>query len=724
MANGDYRGTAVFVWVLPFIAFLVAPLAFYFGNSTEYVATLGDSFLLLLAVTFVAVGLLYLLLLVIKSHDLIYRLVCGALVGLAVGAWVQSQLFSWDFGPLDGRGGDWSKWSTHADVELFVWSFIVLGAMFLSIRRIKALAVVAQGIILLGCLTLVSSWFSGGYQAKDLTNGEQSTAFTFHKTNNKIVIVLDTFQSDLFAEIAQRWPEEVKFLNGFTFYPNTVGGFPTTVASIPLIVTGQQYQNNQPIKEWTTARNLEGNIADYQGKQGYGVSLVTILPSSLDGIANPIFPVSVAGQDGIKASAGQSLLVLDGGLFRVLPTKWKPEFYSDGNWFLSGLNYGPKMPPGIHGQDLRFLETFEKRAVVDSTNSGEFKFYHYAGAHWPLQIDENFDYKKGMPENRESYVLQSRGALALLRRKLEKLKSLGVYDSAEILVVGDHGSHYVTPADMHGEENLSGDEIPDNVLASSRPLFLYKKANAVAALDTSNEPMRLADSVCVLSGNAAEFACDKNAKGLGGRSEATRTFYYYHWSKEYFDGSKDYMPPMYKYTVQGDVRDIGSWTDNHIEYSESGVRDVPMAKKYNLGDVLTFVEHGTASGYLKQGWSYQEPDHRWSDSTRARALFGVDANGAKPLTLKLYANAFPASGTSSQQVEVTVNGVKVAEWQVLDLSWFEATIPAELAAKGSLDVIFHIKDAVAPCELGASQDCRKLGISAQQMVISQQGAAQ
>ncbi|UXZ21265.1 hypothetical protein KZH41_22650 [Pseudomonas sp. YeP6b] len=711
---------AVVAGVLPFVIFVVVPLAFYFGNVLEYVASFSSILLLLCTVAVGLFLLFFLLLLNVRKLPSVFNVLSGLLVGTAVAAWVQSQIFAWDFGPLDGRGVDWAKWDGHAQWELWAWGAILLVSVVLAFRSFKGVRLLAQGTIFLGILTLVSSGIVASLQRSDASGGDASnSAFTFSERNNKILVILDTFQSDVFLEISKRWPEEVEFLKGFTFYPDTAGGFPTTVASVPLIMTGEQYKNEIPIREWTRKTHEHKNIANFLGDHGFSVSLVTILPSTLEGTRYPAQPISTAGRIGWRAVLQNDLLVLDGGFFRALPTHWKPGFYSEGNWYFSRLSSDTNALPGIHGQDLSFLEAFEQQATVDLKTAGEFKFYHYAGAHWPLQLDEHLNYKAGMPEERESYIQQSRGVLTLLRRKLEKLKQLRVYDSAEIVVVGDHGSHYIVPNDMRASKLSNVDEIPDNVLASSRPLFLYKPADSLAVLAISEAPMQLRNIPCVFSRNSSEFGCDTT---FGGHSQDSRTFFYYHWTKDYFDGSKDFMPPMYEYAVKGDIRDMASWSSNYRVYEEARHHDVPKIKEYKFGEYLSVGEEGGATGYFKRGWSYQEPGHRWSDGTVSYAAFNTDPLGKRGLTLKLYASSFLPPGTQFQNVDIIVNKTKIGSWQVSGLAWYEVEIPAAVVGTGELNVEFQFNAPARPCDVMESKDCRLLGISAQSLVIIEQGA--
>lgn len=119
----DLKRSVIFALSLPLIIFLVSPLVFYFGNHSEFTTNLADTIPPLVFLFIGATVILLGLLLAISRWPVLYAISSGLLVGLALSAWVQSQLFAWDFGPLDGNGINWSKWSTQAHVELLVWFF-------------------------------------------------------------------------------------------------------------------------------------------------------------------------------------------------------------------------------------------------------------------------------------------------------------------------------------------------------------------------------------------------------------------------------------------------------------------------------------------------------------------------------------------------------------------------------------------------------------------------
>ena len=83
-----------------------------------------------------------------------------------------------------------------------------------------------------------------------LSGHDDETMFEFSKEQNVIILVLDAFRSDIFQEIIDEDDEYREMFDGFTYYRNAAGGYPHTDASIPLILTGEYYDNSIPRSEF------------------------------------------------------------------------------------------------------------------------------------------------------------------------------------------------------------------------------------------------------------------------------------------------------------------------------------------------------------------------------------------------------------------------------------------------------------------------------------------
>lgn len=139
-----------------------------------------------------------------------------------------------------------------------------------------------------------------------------------------------------------------------------------------------------------------------------------------------------------------------------------------------------------------------------------------------------------------------------------------------------------------------------------------------------------------------------------------------------------------------------------------------------LGQSVDFSAKGTSEPYVLDGWSAQEGTHRWTEGSAARLQLPVEPPAAA-LRLKLLGNGFAPKGQTHQLVNVVVNGKPVAEWQVADLAWYDALIPADVAALAQpMQVEFVIDKPTAPCDVSESTDCRKLGLAVRELIIERQ----
>ena len=88
---------------------------------------------------------------------------------------------------------------------------------------------------------------------------DSSNKFVFSKENNVIILMLDTFQSDVFQEIIVEDESYKDIFEGFIYYRDTLCGFPTTIASAPNFLTGQYFDNSISYPEFLKKAYLSSN---------------------------------------------------------------------------------------------------------------------------------------------------------------------------------------------------------------------------------------------------------------------------------------------------------------------------------------------------------------------------------------------------------------------------------------------------------------------------------
>lgn len=549
---------------LPLMLLLVAPMTMFLGNRDEY--DVGFQIVSGLIVVFVAASaMMFAVLRVANLNASMYRIVTGVLLGLSLTVWVQSQLLVWDFGPLDGRGLEWGKFATTANIELAIWGALIPWVVFFSYRNDHFLRYLTIGLPLLG-LASMGATYATSYASESKAKGEYKTidgSLAFHKKNNTLVLILDSYQSDAFKEILDKHPNEAEFLEGFRFFPDAMAGYATTKHSIPLILTGKFYKNDFPWTKETRDEFFSESLAYRFEQKGFGVT-GTFGRAFINTIGRQaVFPPGLSDFKYFGFSGAQ-IRALDIGLFRAAPIVIKKDIYDEGRWFLSKFRSDETAPPEPHGSDWRFVNAFKAHANIASEKVGEFKFIHMIGAHYPLSINEDYEYVRNIEDTRAGYVNQARGALKLTRDLIGKLKELGIYDDAEILIIADHGTHNKKPIDMVGVE--SDLAVPVEHLGAARPLFLYKAAGSRGSLKVDNTPMHLAYIPCLLAkSSAAGAGCMDYEKVMSGQP-VVRSHYRYDWGHEFW--FKDFSPTMTLYEVRGDTRNYSSWKNTGRTFSE------------------------------------------------------------------------------------------------------------------------------------------------------------
>ena len=99
-------------------------------------------------------------------------------------------------------------------------------------------------------------------ESGDISKNEADNLYAFSNESNTLIIMLDEFQGNIFADIIEKHPEIKQQFSGFTYYPNTLSHGSTTWKSIGAIAGGPDFQmqympqKNYTYKKTKTDQNL------------------------------------------------------------------------------------------------------------------------------------------------------------------------------------------------------------------------------------------------------------------------------------------------------------------------------------------------------------------------------------------------------------------------------------------------------------------------------------
>ena len=129
--------------------------------------------------------------------------------------------------------------------------------------------------------------------------------------------------------------------------------------------------------------------------------------------------------------------------------------------------------------DGKNYEALCKNGLVFSDADKNYIFIHLAGSHAPYILDENCQ-----KSNTATPLSQTKGAFLFIKKYLNELKRLGVYDNSIIVISGDHGKPY---SDVEPIYNWEKDNFTDH--APTVAMF-YKPKNSNNSLNYSDIPIQ------------------------------------------------------------------------------------------------------------------------------------------------------------------------------------------------------------------------------------------
>ena len=139
------------------------------------------------------------------------------------------------------------------------------------------------------------------------------------------------------------------------------------------------------------------------------------------------------------------------------------------------------------------------------------------------------------------------------------------------------------------------------------------------------------------------------------------------------------------------------------------------------GMTIFFGHGGDSHRFRLLGWSRTEGGYTWTDGIGASLAMRLPAS-EHPLRLNVKAAGMNVPGRLPfQPVEVTVNGEKIASWEVAHEKVHSAIIPQKFVnvADELLFIDFYMPKATSPASMGHGGDLRRLGIRVTDIQIEQ-----
>ncbi|HSH40008.1 MAG TPA: hypothetical protein VK993_14640 [Chthoniobacterales bacterium] len=157
----------------------------------------------------------------------------------------------------------------------------------------------------------------------------------------------------------------------------------------------------------------------------------------------------------------------------------------------------------------------------------------------------------------------------------------------------------------------------------------------------------------------------------------------------------------------------------------------PHFHVYAYGETVRFGLGGDSHRFKLHGWSHTEPAFTWTEGIGASLIFFVPRT-PRQLTLTMRLKPFVhAPDLTVQPVHLSINGRKVATWEVTEEKVYTVAVPHDFVAarpdavpgrhnlrdSALLVLDFLIPNAQFPALLEAAPDWRRLGIACSELRI-------
>lgn len=581
----DIRTALITAAFLCFTLVIALPCSLYLGNQGEFTLHFSDLLAYVVPLFVVASGGLFLLLLIFgiaRSERALAILFAVALL-----AWTQANILVWHYGPLDGRAIDWSAFRLNGLFDVVVWSSILLFALLKPAPMRNSAQYVSGLLIALQSLSIAHAAFQAPNKVDSgaIKNYviDQTEKYDFSTDFNAVLVVLDTFQSDVYQALLNDGEAYAELFRGFTYFPNALAGSNYTEIAVPALLTGTLYDNSVPRSEYLKDAFLRRSVFVQLRRAGFEVDIYPwvgwgneslYFDESIASNLKKITSDSTGGRVLSEAKAKEVLHLFDLAIFRALPHFLKPYIHNDYQGFLVKIatDLTPESVKQLVSTDNEFdVGVFARDAAVRTTatrTGNVFKYYHLKGTHSPLSVDADLEFtRETFLTTRENYVRQAKACLKSLAIFFDTLKHHDLYDNALILVVGDHGSGesdelYVADPPDAPQAAESPPHPPGRNFRKDKarglPLVLVKPPGLNDALRIDQTPVSLLDlpATVLYQVGLAEHAEGSSMFAHTVNDHRTR----YYGAFEFSANKRDYVGPITIYAVSGDSRLDASWS--------------------------------------------------------------------------------------------------------------------------------------------------------------------
>jgi hypothetical protein len=524
----------------------------------------------------------------------------GLLIVLALFLFLHSILAPSEIGFLDGGP---LEFSAPLSRHLLEWGLLAGLILLCRLESFRQVAVNLLGVLLV--LLAASLFWRAATRDTGVAEREAREAaampsgpglapvLSLSREGNVIVLVLDSAQADFVEEALEADPSLRSDLDGFTFFPNHMGVAPSTTLSLPVVLSGRDYEPGDTLAAFYRRAEEPGNLRDRLQKAGYAYTTVNPYPcAAADGCYETSRFFASPESAGMMKGLGASVQLLDYALLLTAPEILKPAVYRNGRWLTVNLAAEPNTI--LHDRiraSISFLNVWPELLSADAPGR-TYKFMDLIPTHAPYLAGPDCAPLQSLPmDNIRPDAVRTVGcSLRAVSRLFARMKELGVYDNSVIILLADTGYGLGMLDSSVGTDDRPGlgstaARLPEGtdpawrrLIGSANPMLMIKPVDArgpLAVNPAETDHRQVADTTCGLAPDC-DPADPGNSVFLKDREAERRIFRSYYYTHDLISQPDETRLGFDEYWVTGPVRDARSWHLGAADPGDSWYRPAPL----------------------------------------------------------------------------------------------------------------------------------------------------
>lgn len=428
-----------------------------------------------------------------EKKPIAYQIITLVFFGVFFVTYLQGNMLAGSLPALDGSSIDWDAFKSKDIVTVAIGVVVlgVIGFLIIKVETMKTLkyaagvSVVIFGILFVTLVYELISWNS--FARKDSIIATNENFNTISSDKNFVVLLNDAVGSSEFNSVLEENPEYKEVFEDFTYYPDTLGCFPCTRDTIPVVLGGALNKNEMKFEKFSSKALNESPLFKELTERDYDINLYE---SELVWYGSKNFSISNSTDYKNYRLPFKSFFSEE---VKYIKYKYLPYYlkrYSN----IESMDFNGLVDKYLW-DDHTIYKTVTKKTELDKQSDKMFSFVHTEGAHIPFSYDKDLNI---LPYNSGTYEQKIEATIKMVDAYIDRLKANDAYDNTVIIVMADHGNTNLNSA--------------DDMLVRANPMFMIKGIGEHHKFAKSDKPISYLDLMDIyselLEGETAEEATE------------------------------------------------------------------------------------------------------------------------------------------------------------------------------------------------------------------------